>query len=282
MRATLLSGISLIARVLLLNALFMLSEIRGEEPAQPSAMRLSICYNTSIPPAQFAAFNLLVLDSAYPEKGVKQLRDQGKTVIGYMSLGAVGKNRWWFEPLAQANALRGQNPGFASHVIKLDNPLWKKLVTQRIIPEIIKKGFNGIFLDDLDLIYQTHQQRAAAELIAEIRVRFPELKIMANRGLEYLKDFSKQVDYVLLESCVTADYKLSEKTNLQWAEDQLESGKKSNPNLIACALDYYAKQTCEITAEKAKLITAIRRIHLEQNFVSCISVESLAIVPIKP
>ncbi|MFK5924123.1 MAG: endo alpha-1,4 polygalactosaminidase [Verrucomicrobiota bacterium] len=181
----------------------MCTEIRGEDQAQRSAERLSICYNPSIPPAQLAAFNLLVLDSAYPEQGVKQLRDQGKTVIGYMSLGAVGENRWWFEALEKANALRGQNPGFASQVIKLDKPVWKKLVIQRIIPEIINRGFNGVFLDDLDLIYQTHQQRAAVELIAEIRTQFPELKIMANRGLEYLKDFSKQVDYVLLESCVT-------------------------------------------------------------------------------
>ncbi|MFK5924122.1 MAG: hypothetical protein QM496_18240 [Verrucomicrobiota bacterium] len=64
--------------------------------------------------------------------------------------------------------------------------------------------------------------------------------------------------------------------------NHLKAGKKSNPDLIACALDYYAKQACEITSEKAKLIAAIRRIHLEKDFVSCISVESLAIVPVKP
>ncbi len=258
-----------------------LIEARAESKKGFAAERLSVCYNASIPPEQFEPFNLVVLDSSYPSKNIRQLRMEGKTVFGYLSLGAVGKNRWWYQSLHEAGALQGQNPGFDSLIIDLDNPLWIKLIEQRIIPAMLERGFNAIFLDDLDLIYQTQQHHEALELISRIRLKFPKLKIMGNRGLEYLTGFAKEIDYVLLESCVAEGYKLTEKADLQWALEHLAAGKKANRRLIACALDYYAKTPTAITPQSQKLIDAIRRIHARKKLVSCISVESLGIVPLK-
>lgn len=268
----------------LLMALFFSSSTgsRAETKGGKAAESLSICYNIDIPSARFEPFNLVVVDSAYPVKDVGLLREKGKTVFGYLSLGAVGKYRWWFEPLSRAGALRGQNPGFDSQVIDLANPLWAKLIEERIIPEMAEKGFNGIFLDDLDLIYQTDQQRLGVELIAKIRNKFPGLKLMGNRGLEYLGDFAKDLDYVLLESCAAYRGKLTSGADLEWALRHLALGKKANRHLIACALDYYAEKPVEVTPPLQELIAAIRQRHSANGLLSCVSVESLDIVPTKP
>ncbi len=114
--------------MLLLVAVFFWSAmaLRAEATGGKEVESLAICYSIDIPPIRFEPFDLVVVDSAYPAKDVAWLGQQGKTVFGYLSLGAVGKCRWWFEPLSRAGALRGRNPGFDSLVIDQGQPLWAK------------------------------------------------------------------------------------------------------------------------------------------------------------
>ncbi len=147
---------------------------------------------------------------------------------------------------------------------------------------MLDKGFDGIFLDDLDLIYQRQQQRLGAGLIARIRKQFPELQLMGNRGLEYLGDFADNIDYVLLESCFAYRGKLTKAADVEWALNHLAQGKRENPGLVACALDYYAVKPVGLSPALRELIGAIRQRHSGNGLLSCVSVESLDIVPVQP
>lgn len=256
-------------------------------PVDPAPRNFAVCYDVRVPSASFQPFDLLVLEYAEPPERIRELREQGKAVLGYLSLGAVDRNRWWYEKLRQAGTLGKPNAGFTSTEIDASQPAWSALVTDEIVPEMLdpkRLGFDGIFFDDLDLLYRNGQASQAAAIMAAVRVKHPEAKLMANRGLEFLPTFAKDVAYVLLESCVTAPDKgqLRPASDFAWAIGHFRRGKAANPKLIGCALDYLDSPQPMSAEERSVYIRAIRQRHQAEGLLSCVSVSALNIVPVDP
>lgn len=260
---------------------------QGHPPVDPAPRNFAVCYNVAVPSSSFQPFDLLVLEYAEPPERIREFRKQGKAVLGYLSLGAVDRNRWWYEKLRQAGALGKPNAGFTSTEIDASKPAWSALVTDEIVPEMLdpkRLGFDGIFFDDLDLLFRNGQASQAAAIIAAVRVKYPKAKLMANRGLEFLPKFSKDVDYVLLESCVTApdQGQLRPASDLAWAIGHFRRGKAANPKLIGCALDYLDSPQAMSAEERSLYIETIQQRHQAEGLLSCVSVSALNVIPVDP
>lgn len=254
------------------------------DPATPTAgiPQLSVCYNKEFPPISFAPFSLVTVDTSYPATDLEILRKSGKTAFCHLSLAKVTPKQGWFKPLAEAGALKKASAESEAQHIDLDNPAWKNLLIQALIPQLIKKGFTGLYLDDLDLIYQQMQHGRATALISDIRKQFPQLKLIANGGLNFLPAFAPHIDYTLLENRFANKQKLISLHQLTNTLSLLEAGKKANPKLIACALDYFAPSFKGLSTQNLVFIATLRRFHWENDLSSCITVESLDAVPIRP
>ena len=115
----------------------------------------------------------------------------------------------------------------------------------------------------------------------------PEIKIMANRGLEYLAAFASDVDFVLLESCFVLGGKLREPADSAWAMDLLNGGMGVNPRLQGVAIDYIQRATPQSTVNnrqplsliQLRLVAKVRELHAKHGLLSCVSTEDLQSVP---
>lgn len=249
-----------------------------------------VYYNNEAAVADFAKYKLLILDSdTHPP--LHPLADRDKVLLGYVSLGEVSKDRKYFGELQKQNILLNENkqwPG--SYTVDIRNNYWPQFVIESIIPNIIRSGFHGIFIDTLDnpADYERKQPlkyggmgQAAIQLVKSIRLHYPDLKIMLNRGYEILPYVVKDIDMVLGES-VYADYnfetKVSSLNTPELYHQQLkilQDAKFQNHNLGVYTLDYWDKNDAE----------GIKKIYQEQRdngfvpYVSTISLNEIVAEP---
>ena len=86
--------------------------------------------------------------------------------------------------------------------------VWPAFFSDNVIAPLWAKGYRGFFLDTLDsyqLIAKTPEERQRQELglkntLREVKKRWPEAKLMFNRGFEILPDIHDLAWTVAIES----------------------------------------------------------------------------------
>lgn len=244
-----------------------------ETPQQP---KFVICYRPSVSWKKLEPYDIIVVDYAYPRQSVAALRQRGKTVFGYLSLGKVQKQRPFLSGVREAGIALEQDLDYSdSFQIDAADHKWHALVTDSIIPDMKLNGFNGIFLDDLDDLKIRNFQEQCVSLIARIRKFNPDLKLMANRGLEYAEAFAPSVDYLLLESCFLQNGNKRPPADSEWALQLLSVAKTANPKLRGVAIDYIARKKLALTPDQKRLVQEARALHKKYGLLSCVSSEDL-------
>ena len=197
------------------------------------------------------------LITPYPPDAVAELRRQGKVVFGYLSLAKVHQQRHFASDVQSIGIKHERDPQFPGSVrVNAADPKWSELLVQVVVPRIKKLGFNGIFLDDLDDLRKRKLEKYGVALIHEIRQANPEIKLMANRGLEYLADFASHVDFVLLESCFALGGQLRKPADSEWAIDLLNVGKGINPKTPGSGYRLHSEGRSTINREQQAGIVA--------------------------
>lgn len=223
-------------------------------PRDTQAAPWLVYYADAEPVEAFQPFDLLVLDSQF-HPPLPVLRDRGKVLLGYISLGEVEQHRPWFDAVRAEGILLQENkfwPG--SFFVDVRDRRWVKRVIEDLIPDILHAGFDGLFFDTLDNpLYleesdpQTYagMTEAAARLVRAIRLNYPTVPIMLNRGYGLLPEVETAIDMVLGES-VYADYDFETQTYgrvepalYQEQVDLLQAAKARRPALRVMTLDYW-------------------------------------------
>jgi len=239
-----------------------------------------ICYHPKISSREFAPYDIVVVDYAYPSKSIKKLRQQGKLVFGYLSLGKIQKERPFLSAAQSARIGLQQDIQWPdSFRVDAADRKWHSLVLESIIPEMKAVGFSGIFLDDLDDLKIRNLQDQGVSLIRQIRESNPHLKLMANRGLEYADRFSPFIDYLLLESCFLQSGSKRDSSDSDWALRLFLSAKEENPKLKGVAIDYISEKKIPLTAAQNRLILETSSLHKQHGLLSCVSFRDLQSVP---
>jgi polysaccharide biosynthesis protein PelA len=213
-----------------------------------------VYYSDVAHPDEFRGYDLVVFDAdIHPP--LKQLSANGSVVLGYLSLCEVERHRKWFIPARDSGLLVGANPNWPdSYFVDLRDARWRKIVAGQLVPEILARGFQGLFLDTLDDAADLERRdpekfrgmkTAAIQLVREIRAAAPTATLMVNRGYDLLPEIAGNVDIVLGES-VYGTYDFASKTyhRVPAAEYRqqvaLLTGLRSiKPSLRICSLDYW-------------------------------------------
>lgn len=128
----------------------------GVEGSKPESFAFAIGNgNLAGGPAKVAQrlgdFDLVVVDGelARPDE-VRALRERGATVLAYLSVGTIERWRSWYPRLKRFRlaAWRDWKDEWFADVSR------RKLrveLGQRIAPELLDKGFDGLFLDNVDM-----------------------------------------------------------------------------------------------------------------------------------
>ncbi|MBF0131256.1 MAG: endo alpha-1,4 polygalactosaminidase [Magnetococcales bacterium] len=213
-----------------------------------------IYYSDQAPVTHFEPFDLIVFDTLY-HPPMERLKERGKTILGYLSLGEVEDHRHHFADAKGQNLLFFENKDWpGSFFVDCRNPLWTKMVIETLIPDILQQGFHGLFIDtmdnpgyleDLDPKKYKGMRQGGINLIKAIRRNYPDIPIMINRGFDLLDHLIYDVDDILAESTrSTIDPKtqtaiLTPDADYEAITTKLRRYKEIRPHIGLYSIDYW-------------------------------------------
>ena len=163
-------------------------------------------YGPSNFPHEMRAFNTWVVEPAQfsDPKLIAQHQDK---LFAYVSLGEVDAKRPYMSRMP-STWLRGDNPAWKSRVIDQSAAGWPRFFVDEVIAPLRNQGYRNFFLDTLDsyhLIASTpearqKQEQGMIEAIHLLKSRFPDARLIVNRGFEILPHIKDLVTAVAAES----------------------------------------------------------------------------------
>ncbi len=111
---------------------------------------------------RYGDYDLVVLDGAEASSAkVAALRASGAIVLGYLSVGTIERYRWWY-PAARRYRLERWGDWPDEHFADVSRPGYRRLIARRVAPRMLARGFDGLFLDNVDMIDGRPRRRACA------------------------------------------------------------------------------------------------------------------------
>ncbi|KQM81754.1 hypothetical protein ASE67_16135 [Sphingomonas sp. Leaf23] len=227
---------------------------RRADGSPPPRTRWAVDYGAASVPAIARTYDLLVLEPHHA-RPIAPLRGPGARLLGYVSFGEVERQRPYFTDLERAGALGAPNPNWPdARFVDLRHPAWTAAIVDTIVPQILAKGYDGIFIDTMDNAEAMERQnpignkgmvQGGAALIAAVRARFPAIRIMLNRGYALLDAVAPSIDHVLGEAMAsrwnftTKAYEPLSDSDWQWQADRLRHARTLHPALALHTLDYW-------------------------------------------
>lgn len=234
--------------------LFLMGVPFVEIEAMPMAKKWAIYFAENLPNEVFKPYSPVVLEpDQHPDLAI--LLESGKMVLGYLSLGEVSKDRHYYSEVKKEGLLLETNKNWPdSRMVDVRNPLWTSRVIEELIPSILFSRFSGVFLDTVDNPSYLEEKepekykgmkKGIVQLIKTIRLHYPQMPIMMNRGFAILKDVANEIDMVLAEN-ILVDHNIAEGKSRFVSEEQyqkvvkeLKEAQKINPELEIFTLDYW-------------------------------------------
>ena len=226
----------------------------GPAAAADGTDRFVICYGQDDKPDDYAPYRRAVLDADH-HPALAPLKLRGIELFGYVSIGEADQTRDYHDAIVAAGLLLGPNSNWpGAHYVDLRKPAWRALLLDRIIPAIIDRGFEGLFLDTLDdaaflenadPVANRGMIEAGAATIRAIRKKFPTVPLMLNRAFEVAALVPADLESILAESLAsnydfkTRRYHLRSPADLKWGLARLAELRALNPALQIYTLDYW-------------------------------------------
>lgn len=147
--------------------------------------------------SRLARRDLVVVDGELTTTGeVKRLKARGALVLGYLSVGSVESWRTWF-PLLKEYRLEELGDWEGESYADVSKPGARDALADRIAPDLIGKGFDGLFLDNVDMV-EDHaaQQAGMLDLVTRLssRVHAAGGVLMAQNGDSIIDPFVPLLD----------------------------------------------------------------------------------------
>jgi len=118
--------------------------------------------------ARYASFDLVIVDGdEATRRQVTAMQQQGTIVLAYLSVGTIEPGRPWFD---RAKPFRlGFWKDWGEWFADVSRPGYRNLITRVVAPEFLAKGFDGLFLDNVDMISNHRAQTVGMhQLVAEL------------------------------------------------------------------------------------------------------------------
>jgi hypothetical protein len=234
-------------------------------PTAPPPPTLAFFYGAQPPWDQLQAFDLVVVDPDHvPDPAAPGLTHT--RLAAYVALGEVQASRAYAKAIPRA-WYKGDNKDWGSRVLDQSQAEWPRFFTEQVIAPLWKQGYRSFFLDTLDsyqLFAKTPQERAEQEagmvaVIEAVTQRYPDIRLLFNRGFEILPRVHPHVEMVVAESLFRG-YDAGKKKYLevsepdrQWLLGQLQRALDEY-HLQVAAIDYVPPSDRDAARDTARKI----------------------------
>lgn len=172
------------------------------QPQIENVKNYAVCYS-KISFDEAKNFELLILDpDHYTMDEVAELRKSGAILIAYLNIAEFETYRNYSIP---DSLIIGRNPIWENHFyVNISSEVWQNLIFNEIIPKIISKGFDGFFLDMIDIVQIfPHFKDDVISIVKFIRAQNEGKIIIANNGWDLLDTLKSYVNGFLIEGLFT-------------------------------------------------------------------------------
>lgn len=238
--------------LLLALGLGLLAGPGAAEAAGPRIRNYVCYYGSELGFEAWGRFDLAILDGLNHPPLEK--KDGRPLLLGYVTVGeAHPHGPVWPQVQGQPWVIK-ENPAWGSLVVDVRSPEWRGLLLDTVIPSVLAKGFDGLFLDTFDSALALAEGDGAAafagtdqalvSLVREIKARWPDRLLAVNRGLPLLPALAPSLDLVMVEDLSSLyDFDLKDYRKVPAADqavllDQVARGLEANPGLTVLTLDY--------------------------------------------
>ncbi len=251
--------------------LFLLASVLlGVVPRLAGAAGPSVAfyYGPSPLPPELRVFDFLVVEPAnvIDRRWVAANRDR---LFAYVSIGEVTPGRSYHAKIP-GEWLRADNRQWQSRVIDPSAPGWPRFFVDEIIAPLHEQGYRNFFLDNVDsyhLLAATAEarqplERGLIEAIRLVKARYPEAKLMLNRGFEILPQIRDLVFAVAAESLFQSwdngkrQYVPVSAEDRQWLVSQLARVRDEH-RLPVVVIDYVPPSDRALARDVAARIRAL-------------------------
>jgi hypothetical protein len=171
-----------------------------------STPSIAFHYGAKPPVDALKAFDIAVVE---PDGGFdpRHVGTPATSWFAYVSVGEVLPGRAYFNDIPKA-WLTGSNDAWQARVVDQSAAGWPAFYVDKVITPLWQRGFRGFFLDTLDsyqLVAKTDAERARQEdgmvrVIQAIKARYPDARLIFNRGFEILPRVHPLAEAVAFES----------------------------------------------------------------------------------
>jgi polysaccharide biosynthesis protein PelA len=195
---------------------------------------------------RLAPFDLVVVDGELtPKERVADLRAGGSVVLGYLSVGTIERYRSWYR---KAKRHRMELWGdWGEWYANVRAKGFRRLIARRVAPKILARGFDGLFLDNVDMIDGHPKQRRAMFRLVRALSRLAHRRggyLFAQNGAKAIKPIWGALDGWNLED-VTWGYDFERRRYAKRKPRDAAAGlaqlqRLSAAGLLVTATDYVA------------------------------------------
>ena len=208
------------------------------KPVKNGQDPFAICYG-KVSAESIDGFSIAILESGhYSAKEVSVLKTVNSNLIAYLSLTEVNVNSSLFKQLKPFCYQKTEN--WDSYTINIDSKEAQDIIID-YAKHILAKGFDGLFLDNLDNTNQwgklAHQKQSMETLIYRLKEEIGDRILIQNGGLHLDDKIQKLTDYLLVESIAT-EYDFSQK---QYRIRPYKSFQERKRLVTTTQKDYYKK-----------------------------------------
>lgn len=140
---------------------------------------------------RLAPFDLVVVDGEEATAAqVRALRARGTVVLAYLSVGTIEPGRSWYRA-AKPYRLPDKFEEFGEYYAATSRTGYRRLIARRVAPSMLRKGFDGLFLDNTDMI-EAHRAQSHG-----MRVLVRELGALTHGAKRHRLLFSQNGDGVI-------------------------------------------------------------------------------------
>lgn len=151
--------------------------------------------------------DLIILDPDYSYQ--IDLKGKDTISIAYVSVGEAESYRTYWESIKDKPWVLMENPNWKeNYLVDMRAEEWQDVLLNQVIPDIVEKGHQGLFLDTIDTASSLFADdpelypkmlEAPKSIIQKIRKKYPKLLLIPNNGLDLFDSFATNVDAIFVE-----------------------------------------------------------------------------------
>lgn len=145
---------------------------------------------------KLALCDLVVVDGEEASREqISFLQQSGAIVLAYLSVGTIEIGRGWYSKVSKYKLdLWGDWGEYYADVSKNG---YRRIIDSYVAPRILRKGFDGLFLDNVDMIIthrnQTHGMKLLVKALSK-RVHRNEKLLFTQNGDRVISKFTRHLD----------------------------------------------------------------------------------------